>query len=66
MRFREKVRSASAESTFLPRISAATRLSFCGDTRSMRATAFASLSGNARVDFGLPMAYFLFDFLSAA
>ena len=35
-------------STFLPRISCATRLSFCGETRSMRATAFASLSASRR------------------
>src|SRR5712671_3829711 len=48
MRLRENSRSASADATFLPRISCATRLSFCGDTRSMRATACASLSASAR------------------
>ena len=37
-----------------------------GETRSMRATAFASLSGSARGAAALPMAYFLFAFLSAA
>ena len=35
-------------STFLPRIIAATRLSFCGDTRRFRATACASVSGRLR------------------
>src|SRR5580704_15710700 len=44
MRLRENSRSASAILTFLPRISWATRLSFCGLTRSMRAIACASLS----------------------
>src|SRR5439155_3268300 len=48
MRLRENSRSASAVATFLPRISAATRLSFCGETRSMRATAFASFSPSRR------------------
>src|SRR5580704_12178537 len=44
MRLRENSRSASAAATFLPRMSWATRLSFCGDTRSIRATALASVS----------------------
>src|SRR6266545_4330821 len=48
MRLRENSRSASAAATFLPRISAASRLSFCGETRSMRATAFASFSPSRR------------------
>src|SRR4029077_11641341 len=34
--------------TFLPRMSCASRLSFCGLTRSMRATAFASVSETER------------------
>jgi hypothetical protein len=42
--------------TFLPRISCATRLSFCGLTRSMRATALASLSARLRSRFGLLIA----------
>src|SRR5260221_8589279 len=53
MRLRENSSSASARSAFLPRINWATRLSFCGLTRSIRATAFASLSGRARSAFGL-------------
>src|SRR5208283_285982 len=48
MRLRENSRSASAAATFLPRMSCARRLSFCGLTRSMRATAFASLSESER------------------
>src|SRR5262245_16683857 len=48
MRLRENSRSASAVATFLPRMSCATRLSFCGLTRSMRATALASFSESAR------------------
>ena len=56
-RLRENSRSASAVDTFLPRIRPATRLSFCGDTRSMRATALASLSfkraGGGRLAHGL-------------
>src|SRR5215472_14039082 len=48
MRLRENSRSASAEATFLPRISCAKRLSFCGLTRSMRATALASVSARPR------------------
>src|SRR5918994_3432884 len=55
IRFCENCRSASAVATFLPRISCATRLSFCGDTRSMRATALASLSGRARGVAALPI-----------
>src|SRR6476660_8804806 len=48
MRLRENSRSASAAATFLPRMSCASRLSFCGLTRSMRATAFASVSERER------------------
>src|SRR5215471_11355557 len=48
MRLRENSRSASAAATALPRIKAATRLSFCGLTRILRATAFASLSARPR------------------
>src|SRR5262245_22423357 len=48
MRLRENCRSASAAATALPRISPATRLSFCGLTRMLRATAFASLSARFR------------------
>src|SRR5215208_4010463 len=48
IRLRENSRSASAVATFLPRISPATRLSFCGLTRSMRATALASFSARLR------------------
>src|SRR5919112_2347643 len=55
MRFRENSRSASAVETFLPRMSCARRFSFCGLTRSMRATALASLSGSARGVAALPM-----------
>src|SRR3984957_4233244 len=55
MRLRENSRSASALATFLPRMSCAKRLSFCGLTRSMRATAFASLSESARSRFFLLM-----------
>src|SRR5579862_972536 len=55
IRLRENSRSASALATFLPRMSCASRLSFCGLTRSMRATAFASLSESARPRFFLLM-----------
>src|SRR5580704_15121205 len=55
MRLRENSRSASAVATFLPRMSCATRLSFCGLIRSMRATAMASLSESARSRFFLLM-----------
>src|SRR5262249_13496754 len=48
MRLRENSRSAFAVATFLPRISWASRLSFCGLTRSILATAFASFSASAR------------------
>src|SRR5260370_1080642 len=48
MRLRENSRSASAAATFLPRMSWASRLSFCGLTRSILATAFASFSESAR------------------
>src|ERR1700746_353264 len=48
MRLRENSRSANAVATFLPRMSCAKRLSFCGLTRSMRATAFASVSARLR------------------
>src|SRR6185369_2138778 len=53
IRLRENCRSASAADALRPRISCATRLSFCGLTRSMRATALASLSGRARSRLGL-------------
>src|SRR6202795_2192433 len=56
-RLRENCRSASAAEAFRPRISCATRLSFCGLTRSMRATALASLSARTRSRFGLLIAY---------
>lgn len=49
-------RSASAVDTFLPRINAATRLSFCGEMRMVLVRAFASLVDNGRSRFGLPMA----------
>src|SRR5215210_3845441 len=48
MRLRENCRSVSAVATFLPRISCATRLSFCGLTRILRATALASFSARLR------------------
>src|SRR3954468_24006847 len=48
IRLRENSRSASAAATFLPRIRPATRLSFCGLTRSIRATACASFSSRLR------------------
>src|SRR5579859_6709360 len=47
-RLRENSSSASAVATFLPRIIWASRLSFCGLTRSILATAFASFSASAR------------------
>src|SRR5262249_41567167 len=53
IRLRENSRSASAVETFLPRMSCANRLSFCGLIRSMRATAFASVSDCARSRFFL-------------
>src|SRR6266513_3384494 len=56
MRLRENSRSASAAATFLPRISVATRLSFCGEIRSIRATALASLSPRLRPRARLLMA----------
>jgi hypothetical protein len=65
-RFFEKVRSASAFSTFLLRIIAATRLSLRGLVRIIRFTAIASLSATRRGFFSLPMAYLRFAFLSAA
>src|ERR1700730_7523263 len=55
MRLRENSRSASAVATFLPRMSCANRLSFCGLIRSMRATALASVSASARSRFFLLM-----------
>src|SRR5580704_1297527 len=55
MRLRENSRSASAVATFLPRMSCANRLSFCGLIRSMRATAMASVSASARSRFFLLM-----------
>src|SRR6201982_3844521 len=56
IRLREKCRSASAADAFRPRIIWATRLSFCGLTRSIRATALASLSARLRSRFGLLIA----------
>src|SRR5580693_269420 len=53
MRLRENSRSASAVATFLPRMSWARRLSFCGLMRSMRATALTSVSESARSRFFL-------------
>src|ERR1043166_4217616 len=55
-RLRENSRSASAVATFLPRMSAANRLSFCGETRSMRAIALASFSARLRSCARLPIA----------
>ena len=66
IRFFEKVRSASAFSTGLLRIIAATRFSFCGLVCSIRLTAIASFSATRRGFFSLLMAYFRFAFLSAA
>src|SRR6478672_11348793 len=57
IRLRENCRSASAADAFRPRISCATRLSFCGLTRSIRAIALASLSARTRSRFGLLIAY---------
>src|SRR5262249_2414651 len=54
-RLRENSRSASAVATFLPRMSAAMRLSFCGETRSMRAIALASFSPRLRSCARLPI-----------
>src|SRR5690606_17570152 len=55
-RFFEKVRSASAFSTFLLRIIAATRLSLRGLVRIIRLTAIASLLATRRGFFSLPIA----------
>src|SRR6476646_2252012 len=60
MRLRENSRSASALATFLPRIICATRLSFCGELRSIWLTAFASLSSRSISRWRLLMAI-LFD-----
>src|SRR6202040_1628512 len=67
IRLRENCRSASAAEAFRPRVSCATRFSFCGLTRSIRATALASLSGRLRSRFGLLIASSssLLDFLVA-
>src|SRR5215469_6885854 len=66
-RLRENCRSANAAAAFRPRISCATRLSFCGLTRIIRATALASLSARARARLGLLIALSssLFGFLVA-
>src|ERR1700682_3747049 len=48
---------ASAAEAFRPRINCATRLSFCGLTRSIRATALASFSARLRSRFGLLIVY---------
>src|SRR3954464_12147752 len=55
MRLRENSRSANATLTFLPRMRPATRLSFCGETLRLRATALASFSGRLRSRLGLPI-----------
>src|SRR5215208_2594284 len=55
IRLRENSRSASALATFLPRIRPATRLSFCGEIRSRRATALASFSESALSRARLPI-----------
>src|SRR5260221_13888842 len=55
MRLRLKVRSASAVATFLPRISCATRFSFCDEMRIMLVRARASVSLSTRSRFGLPI-----------
>jgi hypothetical protein len=66
MRLRENSRSASALSTFLPRIIAATRFSFCGLTYEWCGEPpCASLSLSLRGLSACPC-YFLFAFLSAA
>src|SRR3979409_464361 len=57
IRLRENCRSASAAEAFRPRINCATRLSFCGLTRSIRATALASFSARLRSRFGLLIVY---------
>src|SRR3981081_4795501 len=57
IRLRENCRSASAAAAFRPRMSWATRLSFCGLTRSIRATALASFSARLRSRFGLLIVY---------
>src|ERR1041384_889836 len=57
IRLRENCRSASADDTFRPRIICATRLSFCGLTRSIREIAWASLSARTRSRFGLLIVY---------
>src|SRR5262249_16722058 len=53
---RLKVRSASAVATFLPRMSWATRFSFCDEMRIMLVRARASVSLGARSCLGLPIA----------
>src|SRR5215467_2831118 len=55
MRLCENSRSASALATFLPRINCATRLSFCGEIRSILLTALASFSPRSRSRWRLPM-----------
>src|SRR5205807_2249554 len=57
IRLRENCKSASADDTFLPRISPATRLSFCGLMRSILAMALASLSARLRLRFSLLMTF---------
>src|SRR5262249_6437780 len=56
-RLRENSRSASAVATFLPRMSPANKLSFCGETRSMRAIALASFSARLRSCARLPIVW---------
>src|SRR5262249_38639765 len=55
MRLCENSRSASALATFFPRINRATRLSFCGEIRSILLTAFASFSLRSRSRWRLPI-----------
>ena len=65
IRLRENSSVITARPASRPRISPATRSSLRGLVRSSVATASASLSASARSCLGLPMAYFLFAFLSA-
>src|SRR5262245_15452682 len=65
MRRREKVSSASALSTFLPRMLAATSLSLRALVRIDRVIALASLSESERLRCGLLMALFLCRLLVA-
>lgn len=66
MRRLEKVSSATARLASMFRMSWATRLSFRGLVRIIGLRARASFSATRLGLAGLPMAYFLFAFLSAA